>query len=292
MFSEVRRAILPLARRRIRGRDDLERASLLIDSLGRHWQDPLPLELLIVTPRRDVAPVRASIPHAKNVAVTVRPESDFFAPFSPFYLMPGWFRQQIVKLYVPARLGFGGYLTLDSDIVCVGDFDRRTFVREGRAVSRWEPKSGQAWWRNVAGSIGVPYDRQGHGLSVTPNILHSDLAFQALAHMANGAIDATAQLWLRLARRIGTVPWTEYSLYTSVAELKGNLLAYHQHWDSCYGGDVHLFSERSCVWEADDFVRLAGLPQGSDPGGTFIVVQSHANIPVERVRSYSQRFTG
>lgn len=292
MFSKVHRAILPLALRRIRGRDDLARARLLIDSLSRHWRDRLPLELLIVAPPRDVGPIRAILPRTTNVPITVRRESDFFAPFSRFYLMPGWFRQQIIKLHVPACLGFGGYLTLDSDVVCVGDFDSGTFIRDGRAVSRWEPKNGQEWWRSVATSVGVPYDRQGHGLSVTPNILHSDLAAQALAHAAGGAADATTQLWLWLARRIGTVAWTEYSLYTSVAELKGNLLAYHQDWDTCYGGDVHLFSERSCIWKEDDFIRLSGLPQGSDPGGKFVVVQSHAHIPVEHVRNYSMRFAG
>jgi len=292
MFSEVRQAILPLALRRIRGRNDLQRASLLVESLGRHWQDRLPLELLIVAPRRDVDILCASIPRVANVHITVRPESDFFTAFSPFYLMPGWYRQQIIKLHVPVLLGFSGYLTLDSDIICVGDFDAKTFVHDGRALSRWEPKNGQDWWRNVTEVVGVPYDRQGYGLSVTPNILHGDLAFQALAHVANGAADATASLCFWLARKIGTVAWTEYSLYTSVAELKGNLLTYHQHWDACYGGDVHLFSDCSCVWEADDFARMATLPHGSDPGGKFIVVQSHAHIPVERVRKYSLRFAG
>ena len=292
MFSEVRQAILPLALRRLRGRNDLDRASLLVESLGRHWQDRRPLDLLIVAPGRDVVMLRAGMPRVPNVDIAVRPESDFFTPFSSFYLMPGWFRQQVIKLYVPALLGFGGYLTLDSDIVCVGDFDAGTFVRDGRALSRWEPKGGHGWWCNVAELVGVPYDRKGHGLSVTPNILHGDLASQALAHVANGAADATASLCRWMARKIGTVAWTEYSLYTSVAEFKGNLLAYHQHWDTCYGGDIHLFSERSCIWGADDFARMATLPQGSDPGGKFIVVQSHAHIPVDRVRRYSLRFAG
>jgi hypothetical protein len=292
MFSEVRQAILPLALRRTGGRGDLERAGLLVESLERHWRDPLPLELLIVAPARDVDLLRADLPHATNICITVRPESDFFTAFGPFYFMPGWFRQQVIKLYIPALLDFGGYLTLDSDIICVGDFDARTFVRDGRAVSRWEPKSGQDWWRNAAELVGVPYDRKGHGLSVTPNILHGDLASQALVHVANGAADATAALCLWIARKIGAVAWTEYSLYTSVAELKGNLLAYHHHWDTCYGGDVHLFSDRSCVWKAEDFARMATLPQGSDPGGKFIVVQSHARIPVERVRKYSLQFAG
>src|SRR5262249_57564657 len=91
-------------------------------------------------------------------------------------------------------------------------------------------------------------------------------------------------------RRSWRVPWTEYSLYTSVAELRGNLFDYHVEWNTCYGADVHLFSEQSCVWGADDFERLVKLPNGTDPGGKFIIVQSHARIPLERVREYCLSF--
>jgi hypothetical protein len=292
MFSEVRQAILPLALRRIKRRGDLERAALLIESLARHWLERTPFELLIISPNRDADFLRESLPRLPKVNVTVRPESDFFPNFSRFYLMPGWYRQQIVKLHVPSQLGFGGYLTLDSDIVCVGDFDATTFVRDGRALSRWEPKAIHDWWRHVAEVVHTPYEPMGHGLSVTPNILHGTLAAQTLAHIANGRGDPISSLGLWVARKLGSVPWTEYSLYTSVAELKGNLFDYHQDWNTCYSSDVHLFSERSCVWGADDFERMATLPNGNDPGGKFIIVQSRARIPIERVREYCLSFAG
>ena len=140
MFSEVRQAILPLALRKIKRRGDLERAGLLIESLAKHWRDTKPFELLIVSPGSDTHLLRTSLPRFSNINVSVRPESDFFPLFSPFYMMTGWYRQQIVKLRVPALLGFGGYLTLDSDVCCVGDFDAKTFVLDGRGLSRWEPK--------------------------------------------------------------------------------------------------------------------------------------------------------
>ena len=40
------------------------------------------------------------------------------------------------------------------------------------------------------------------------------------------------------------------------------------------------------MWGADDFTRLLKLPKGSDPGGTFIIVQSSVRIPVEQVRAF------
>jgi len=293
MFSEVRQAILPLALRNLKRRGDLERAGLLIESLAKHWRDSSPLQLLIVAPGGDIQTLRTGLPRFANIDVSVRAESDFFAPFSPFYMVPGWYRQQLVKLHVPSLLGFGGYLTLDSDVCCVGDFDATTFVEKGRALSRWEPKRHHAWWESVASLVGVPYDSRAHGLSVTPNILHADLAQQALAYFRTGPIDPMTSLGFKVLSGLGrAVPWTEYSLYTSVAELKGNLFDYHVHWDPSYFHSTQLFSETSAVWNADDFERLAKLPNGIDPGGKFIIVQSHARIPLERVRDYCLSFAG
>ena len=244
MFTEVRQAILPLALRRLHRKDDLERACFLIESLAQHWRGHRPFDLLIVTPARDADFVRARLPRLARVTVTVRPESDFFRPFSRFFMLTGWFRQQIIKLHVPARLGFGGYLTLDSDVACVGDFDATTFVHDGKALSRWEPKHHHDWWRSAAKMVGVPFDAATHGLSVTPNILHGDLAAQALAHFRHGSVDPVTTLGFEVIRRLGTIPWTEYSLYTSVAELNGNLFDYHIHWDPAYFSDTQLVSEQ------------------------------------------------
>jgi hypothetical protein len=290
MFSEVRQAVLPLALRKIKRRGDLERAGLLIESLAKHWRDTKPFELLIVAPTADTRLLRSSLPRFPRINVSVRPESDFFPLLSPFYMLTGWYRQQIIKLKVPALLGFEGFLTLDSDVCCVGDFDATTFVQDGRALSRWEPKLHHEWWRHAAEVVGSSYDSKGYGLSVTPNLLHGRLAAQTLEHVANGSGDPSASLLMWKARKPITVAWTEYSLYTSVAELKGNLFDYHVDWNDCYASDVHLFSEHSCVWGADDFERLVKLPNGTDPGGKFIIVQSHARIPLERVREYCLSF--
>jgi len=292
MFKEVRQAILPLALRNLKRRGDLERAGLLIESLSKHWRDSKPFELLIIAPNGDADLLRSNLPRFPNIEVTVRRESDFFPAFSSFYWMTGWYRQQIVKLHVPAVLGFAGYFTLDSDVCCVGDFDSRTFIQYDRALSRWEPKQHHPWWQSASEVIGIPYDARSHGLPVTPNILHGDLARMTLDQLRGRYLNAMTSLVLWKARKPFHVPWTEYSLYTSVAEISGTLFDYHAEWDTCYTADVHLFSEKSCVWGADDFERLVQLPAGTDPGGKFIIVQSHARIPLQQVRDYCLSFAG
>jgi hypothetical protein len=285
MLTEIQHAILPLALRSGPKPEELERAALLIESLSQHWLDCKPLQLLVVSPERDVDLVSLGLPNFPNVDVSVHGEREFFPRFSRFYAMPGWYRQQVVKLLVPAALNLGGYLTLDHDVYCVDDFDATTFVEDGRALSRWEPKLQHDWWREAAKYVGVPHDAAAHGLSVTPNVLHSDLARQALDQVGRGVFGCETALALRVLRKIGRVPWTEYSLYTLVAERAGNLFAYHAHWDRCYCQHSQIFSEHSSIWQASDFERSAYLAQ-RNPQAKFVVVQSKARLPIAQVREY------
>ena len=139
--------------------------------------------------------------------------------------------------------------------------------------------------------VGTDFSPKQHGLSVTPNILHGDLARQAIEFFTKQGTDSLTALSFSVLRKVGRIPWTEYSLYTCVGEREGNLLDYHVHWDPCYFHDTQLFSEHTFVWGADDFERLVKLPSGTDPGGKFIIVQSHARIPLEQVRDYCLSFS-
>jgi hypothetical protein len=47
-----------------------------------------------------------------------------------------------------------------------------------------------------------------------------------------------------------------------------------------------VFSEHGSVWDMRDFERQLTLDCGRDPRGKFIVVQSHARIPMQQVRQY------
>ena len=94
MFTEIRHAIVPLALRTRHNAEELERIALLIESLACHWCDCRPLQLLIVSPERDVDVVSLGLPTFQDVQVSVRSEREFFPRFSRFYAMPGWYRQR------------------------------------------------------------------------------------------------------------------------------------------------------------------------------------------------------
>ncbi len=290
MLTEVRQAILPLALRRHAERwDDLGRACLLIESLARHWRDPAPFRLLVVAPRRDVGELQSHLPRFANIDLSIRSEGDFFPAFSGFYLMRGWHRQQIIKLHVPVVLGFAGYLTLDADVCCVGDFDATTFVADGRALSQWAHKYRHDWWHQTAKALGVSYAPLDHGLAVTPNILHGVLAAQALEHFRIGLLSPTVVLSGWLMRRPGSIPWTEYSIYTCVAERKGNLLDYHVPWTA--SNETPLLSYSHSVWHPSQRDRLSLYTPSSPPDAPFVVLQGSTGVSLALVRAAIDRLS-
>ena len=238
-------------------------------------------------PRRDHAELNDHLPRFDNIELTIRAESDFFPPLSGFYLMRGWHRQQIIKLHVPAVLGFAGYLTLDADVCCVGDFGATTFVKDGRALSQWAHKYRHAWWEMTAKALGIAYAPLDHGMAVTPNILHAALAAQALEHFRVGPFSPTAVLTGWLLRHPRSIPWTEYSIYTSVAERKGNLLDHHVPWDAA--NETPLLSYSHSVWHPSQSDRLALYTPDTPPDAPFVVIQSATGIPPATVRDAVER---
>ena len=223
MFSEVRQAILPLALRKIQRRGDLERAGLLIESLAKHWRDTKPFELLIVSPRHRRASVAdqpaALSQHRRVGAARERFLSAVQRLLPDDRLVPAADRQA-------AGAGDAGLRRLpDAQLrrllrrrLRCHDLRRRT-AGGCRAGSPSTTTNGGATSPTI---VGTPYDAKGHGLSVTPNLLHGDLAGAGARPHAQGAwVDDPGLAHVWKLRRPVRVPWTEYSLYTSVAELQG-----------------------------------------------------------------------
>lgn len=135
--TSVTTGILPLSAKAHGAAGDIERAALLVASLGQRWRDAGPFRLIVVSPAADIGPVGAALPSIPRIHIELLDEGRFFGPRDAFHALPGWWKQQVIKLVVPAVLQVGPYLTFDADVVCVGDFDGQTFVRDGKLVSQW-----------------------------------------------------------------------------------------------------------------------------------------------------------
>ena len=172
----VTTGVLPLAAKTHGKAGDVDRAAFLLSTLDRRWQDSRPLRLIVVAPSADAGAIGKVLQSTPRVQVDLRTEEEFFDRDEAFQALPGWWKQQVIKLVVPAVLRLGPYLTFDADVACVRDFDGRTFVREGRLVSQWYRQYRNGWWAATARLLARPYEGSALGLDVTPNVLHSDLA--------------------------------------------------------------------------------------------------------------------
>ena len=54
--------------------------------------------------------------------------------FSIFKSLPGWFKQQVIKIAIADKIETDFYITLDSDIICTKPVYYQDLIRDGRAV--------------------------------------------------------------------------------------------------------------------------------------------------------------
>ena len=126
-------------------------------------------------------------------------------------------------------------------------------------------------------------------MAVTPNILHAALAAQALENFRYGPFSPTMVLSAWLMRRLRSVPWTEYSIYTCVAERQGNLADYHVPWTEA--NDTPLLSYSHSIWHPSQVDRLALYTPSSRPDAPFVVIQSATGVPLPLVREAIERLS-
>jgi len=286
--------LLPLKLRTGADRRELDRALLLRDSLAQFWRGAPPFTLRIVCRDDEVEEAGREFGRARpagNLATVFHRESEFFPKSSAFHKIPGMYRQQLIKLLVPAKLALGPFITFDSDVICLRPFDEASFVADGRLVSAWEPRTIHSWWENSMAGARIWSDMAAPGLGVTPNVLHSDICALAERYFrlqGRDAVTALADLTHHhphqktYAHESGiSLVWSEYSLYTLIAEWFGCLESFHLSSTEVAEARIRLHSGR-CIWSKDDAHRLD--EPGEDPG-YFRIIQSWVGISPDVLRA-------
>jgi hypothetical protein len=286
MIETIEDVMLPVALAGASADGDLDRARLALESLNAEWRGGGRLRVHVVTRPADMAAV-ASLARLETPRLDVRivNELDIVREQDVYRRLPGWWKQQYLKLAFANYHDRKSYITLDSDVVAIRPFDETTFVEDGRLISQWEHQATQPWWSNLATVLGLPFDSKAYGLSVTPNSLATDLARAALEHLRTDAATPLQRLVELYERQMPGSAWTEYSLYTRVAELKGLLPRYHVDPDHVFarGRMIHSTSN---VWGPDQANTLTGGTRKSDFSGYFLIVQSTSRVSVSIVRRF------
>ena len=272
---------------------ELDRAKFLLRSLSRNWRGTSGFEVHLVGLDDEINEIRGEINSIsaalQNLKLHFHSELEFFGKDSPFYTCSGTYKQQLIKMFAPPRLGLGPFITLDADVVCVAPFHETTFVRDGKLVSAWEPRNIHAWWENSMTGIRAWTDLKARGLGVTPNVLHSDICQMIQSYFSHRGLNALDEL-VKLTvfhpdfqsyehERGFALVWSEYSLYNIVGEWFGSIDLYHMSAAEVDRSGVSVQSIRS-VWGADSVERLT---IHRNAPGNFIIVQSWSGVAIEEV---------
>lgn len=300
----VTTGVLPLAATAHGVAGDVERAAFLVSTLDRRWRDHTPFRLIVVSMSSDTAAIAKALHPTPRIQIDLRTEEAFFGPQDAFHSLPGWWKQQVIKMVVPAVLRVGPYLTFDADVACVRDMDSRTFVREGKLVSQWYRQHRNGWWAATTRLLGMSYDSSALGFDVTPNVLHSDLSarvmwrlamsglglpgpdFTAVPAIVRRAVTRRLHQWYEEAQaraRAGEVihedTWTEYALYTLLA---GDGL-HRMHVPP--SDDMPLLAHDLSIWFPDERSRLDLYTPATRPGAPFVVLQSTSGVPLAEAKA-------
>lgn len=290
-------AVLPLTLR------DVERASLLLDSLAARFVDLG--TLWVVCPDRELSAVEGALGRWRQ---DLRPrcvaETSLVPELALTPRLGGWYRQQLVKLAIHEHVGSRLYLTLDADVICIKRVSSAELAPQGLAPCHTTPKPlHPSWYRGSEAVLGLQAARRGVSHNVTPAVLHRD-AVAELAHYlqrraalglfpsglrgikqrfararARGNPRIDAEGW-RLYLAAGT-PWTEYALYYTYLEASGRFERFHTHSSTC------IYDQEGSFWRADRraFPSWAPLASSSSTGAPwFVVVQSNTHVPPAQVR--------
>jgi hypothetical protein len=284
--------LLPLKLNTGEDQRELDRARFLITSLRYFWTGETPFSLHVVARDDEIREIeRAFIPFdAEHFEITFHSESEFFSTASKFHSTKSMYKQQLIKLFAPWKLALGGFIAFDADVVCLRKFGERTFVRDGRIVSGWEPRAIHSWWKNSMAGLRAWSDDDVSGMGVTPNTLHSEICREVARYIEMRGFDPVDYLCglteshpkMTMIEGEGIpLVWSEYSLYTIVGEWFSDLYRYHLTPQEVAEADVVIHSRRN-VWSRDERHRLVN--RGDDPG-YFLVVQSWAGIPIEEIQA-------
>lgn len=248
---------------------DLPRLAILLQSL-RHFIGGGDMKLLIMTPKNSLPLVRKNISEMGHLKIplTFIADEDLYSFGDD---IPGWSRQQVLKLLVSKIIDTDFYLILDCDNFATRPFSYQSLIQNRKAMIdiQNEPSSFQNLEATSKFLDVLPTSDM---MKVTPAILSTDIVKKLLERRSIKDI----------CEAIKTKKATEYSLYYLFAVNSGEL------WKRHFKGK--LISE-PCVWYPEKCFEWEPS-QVFNSSGYFCVYQSNFNMPAEIVFDQIRDYIG
>ena len=298
-----------------RDNDDLERASLMLSSFYKFFDEKYLDEFIIVIPPQDEEAVKKAIfPKFKDRKIRLLNENIICPEFlenpntSNSWPKPnmGWYRQQLIKLAIYKHVNTRFYMTIDSDVIFTKPFSPNSLFIENRArlntqyavdyrklyredVATKEVRIRIERYKEVEKilKISCPEGFSERWYGETPVLLCKDIVQNLATNVENNWNQPWRQVFLN------QLPWTEYALYFAYAEHTGLLDQYY-----CRGDKDTLLCLTDSLWQpALDYRIPRSLVDwnvsrafDAQSPGIAIVIQSYLGYPVDDVREKINRY--
>ena len=287
-------AVLPLLPR------DLQRFAILARSLERFMADLG--RLFVVVPDRDHLQIEAELaPFRRVLPIQVIREQQWVPEMPQLRHLPGWYKQQLVKLAGAEFVGSEFFLTLDADVVCTRQVSYEQLVVGGRAPCHVIPKCDHPdWYVGAEAVLGLTAKRKNILHNVTPCVWARAGVLELIDHLNLVALQRPYARGLRgLQQRLfftqhrfgrhrarppwrgwlgASRPWAEYATYFTFLEATGRYDRYH------FDSDVCVYDIERSVWEKAFQIETIDPEPLFRNGGPpyFVVIQSNSGIDPSR----------
>jgi hypothetical protein len=227
---------------------DLMPSQLLFKSLNKYF-DPESLDMVfIVFPDK---PVMEELLESLNLRFryTVINEEDIIPveDYPLFKKRKGWFRQQIVKMYISKRVRTEYYICLDSDLLCIRPTAYHDLIKNGKPGINIESKAvHDYWWKQSQMVLKFPESPHATGMSSSTNIFITDETKDLIAYIEKTYRKSFSRAllnWFWTDSYIFRKQWTEYKLYWLFIEHKNKVDAYDPN-NKIWGKSIWKITER------------------------------------------------
>jgi hypothetical protein len=289
--------------------NDLDRASILLESLNTYVRAENIEELLVITRPQDIENLSTYMSkHLRSIRYAVVDENSICPVLrtnpSTYNQWPtpnqGWLRQQMLKLGASKYVTSEFYMVLDADVIFFRALDTDFLLQERRSLlnieneadyrriyvssaAKHEAEVRKVRYRNAAALLGIgEYQRtKDYWYGETPVIFSRSIAQSLLSYIQN----VHGHEWdIVLSSRSN---WTEYPLYFLYAEENQLFDTYHR-----IGDCNSLLNLESSIWWLPERYRdnrtlsswdVSNLASDKGPGYA-IVVQSYLGYCPKLVR--------
>lgn len=311
MSAQKLDAVLPLTLKDYARFEILHKSlKLFFKDLGKCW---------IVTPDHEFERIKSLISDEQCYVIpesSLVPEFKIFrssSRFSLFKSVPGWFKQQIIKIAIADRIETDFYLTLDADVICTKPIYFQDLVKDGRAVCHIHQTHDHHDWYGWAENVLKMTARNRDLLhNVTPAVLSKQGMLELQSHLTQVYQKSRFSLKPRNLRVIALklfttflskksslrrsllswksylsvyTPWTEYGLYYIFLEETNRFDTYHVEVPDC------LYTNENSVWYEGSFESW-DVEKAFDARSnhSFVIVQGWLNLDVKEVWQKVDRY--